>query len=336
MLQNIKTSPELFLDKTTVIIGPEKSGKSTIIKDSLFHLKDHVGEIFNISTEDLTNGTLEKLWQRAREKTSAYLAGNNMVLLEKVFTRLELDQINKDINDLIIGKNALIKHARSEYTDRNILNAKLDEIETQFTEIIKKIYKINIHNNKNILLNYDLSCEECMCMEYLYFNPKTLIVLDGISSQIKWLDDKTIHDLLFRGRYNFVTFIVSMLDYKLMDIVLLRYFHNMIHTSQKRLNLYFDEAWDSPEKKLHMRVAGREVFDKISYEKLLYIRCAFHEKYSDGCFYKYLATYRADEDFKFENKFTENSSDINGDIKKNIEKYLSKKNAGEVSIVQQF
>jgi len=316
-IDQIKLSAELFMDKTTILDGSSNSGKTTMMDDILYQLCPHMGEIHIISPTEriggktfsrrirkpfihytITDVFLDKLWKRVEIKAAAHAYGNNIVVLEKLFKKLNDSNLNRIIEKVQIKKSSIINEIYDKYLDKNMQKSKIEEIENQYTEFFRSLYKKFVYKYRNKLLSTDLSREEELCIKYAYFNPRTLLIIDDVSSEMKAkseLMQKIFGKMFFEGRHNFLTLLFSIHDDKLIDVEFRKNSVNTIFMSAKAALTYHNKPSNGVNKDTKKIVEGicKEVFtESDKFCKLIY--CRLEDK-----FYRIKAEDRKHDSFRF-------------------------------------
>lgn len=320
MLDKLTYDYKTFLDKTTILYGASGSGKSKFIIDILFHLNKHAKQIIVISPTDPTNRTysgtdddpgvvlkplihyklteqlLLKIWARQEMFSAVYSRANQFTVLEKLFHRLDLVQVRKMLDQADAMKAEKLSDIEDQYVDTNIRKKKKSEIEEQFQEFHKLVYKKYIATGKASLERMELSVDEKYALKYLSFNPRMVLILDDCSSDFKKIKSKegksVLEKMFFQNRWAYLTVLIGVHDDKLLDSELRKNAFVSIFTTAQSAYTYFKrDANAFPKATLSMVTSeSPEIFQ--GFQKLAYIRQ--HDK-----FYRVTATCRDDQKFHF-------------------------------------
>lgn len=260
--EDLTIKPELFIDKTTLIVGPSGSGKSYFIKDILHCIRKKVPQIIVICPTDSSNKTYsggmvrpplihsnlsEKLlitiWKRQEMYANLYARANQMSILEKLFKKLNLSNVNKCIDKIYMLKSSRIAEVQKEFPNRTEQKRKVDDINDEFNKVLQILYKRYISENKDFLAKQKLTPDERCALRYLDLNPRMVIVFDDCSAdfkKIKTPEGKTILGKLFyQNRWALITVIIGIHDDKLLDSELRKNAYVTIFTRSTSSSSYF-------------------------------------------------------------------------------------------------
>ncbi len=320
-IKKFEINGEDFLNKTIMLYGDSSSGKSTIIKDILYHLKPHIPNILVICpTNDLNESykgivpnslihkevsekLIKSIFERQKKVVSLFNMCNNIDNLTDIITKYlndenKIDSINNaydKINDKIINDSKMKPDEKRKY---------LDDLQKKHIINILKYYKRLISNNRNGLLKMDLNEREKKIVNYINVNPNLLLILDDCgSNSSKWNKYTEIQELFYNGRHHRITSMYALQDDILMTNSSLRKnaFIN-IFTTYKCAMSFFERSSNSfskREKKDNLEIVERIFQADDSYanrfRKFIYMK---NNEYKN---YHYTAELR--EDFLFGNKY---------------------------------
>lgn len=251
-----KRIPELnlnqsdYMDKTIVIYGPSKTGKTVITKNIMSILNGSIEQILVVAPSEpsnrsyegfvnkpfihykmdlLNNSTskrddwkekafhfLESIWKRQEMMASIYTEINKIELHESLFKRI-VDPIREEaeqkIQKIKKSQSIIIQDMKQKYPEEQIYKCKIQEINEQCDNILIKLYKDYIAIDYENIWNNDLSKEERLCLQYLHFNPRLLLIFDDCAAQLKPFFSKEIfRKLFYQNRHCFITLIISCQD----------------------------------------------------------------------------------------------------------------------------
>lgn len=248
----LQFTPSMFLDKTTVIYGPSKTGKTVQVKNIMKTINGFCDEILVVAPTEPSNGSyvgyvdaplvhyrlwladpsnpkkedgvkgslrfLEYVWKRQEMKAAIYTRANNLTTLSKLFARIpgrERADGTKYLSLLARKRSRVIEHVAEQYADdRGKQNDKRKEVNDKFKQMVILVYKKYIVPFfEHILGQEDLSEDERYSLVYISFNPRLVIIFDDCAAQLKPLFQKEVFRLLFyQNRHSFITPIVCCQD----------------------------------------------------------------------------------------------------------------------------
>jgi hypothetical protein len=305
------------LDITTLIFGGTNSGKTTIIEEILYLLKDHVPNVLVIAPktsseayskklpsrcikEDLTKEKIKKIWARQVYATQIYKIANDIKILETLFL-MAPDRESIVILEAIKRKAASVVNAiNSSNLDFGKKRAQTDAIEKLQRKKFTSIYKEAIKKNKAYIEKQDLEPRQKIALEYLDFNPRLALVIDDMSEKFQvWMrmfkksEENPIESIFYKNRHNFLTLIIAAHDDKLIDSELRKNSRVTVYTSSQSLVTSLDRksnGFTSKEKKKAMHYSTRVFSDEEekgikTHQKLCYIREGAKFKYTIASLY---------------------------------------------------
>jgi len=318
IVKPLKKNASIFKDKLTILFGPSESGKSTILDEILFYLKEDIPIAMAIVPTDAVNGGLSKRLGKPIVHTDF-----NKMLMENLFNRQgKVMQIYNKVNNINVQRKLFNKFATSR--ERKYEQYVLQEYKYAVQKInaasYEKSFKVRTkrsleyHKDERLSLLYTttirikrnryaenmemlkLSKEDAMIMKFLDFNPRILLVLDDCAAGIKkWSKDEKIRKVFFEGRHFKITSIYTFQDDKTLDSELRKQAFVNVFTTPQVANAYFERKANSftKEQRLRARAAINVVFDKdIPYRKLVYIR-------KEDAFYHNQSEMYGDKEFVF-------------------------------------
>ncbi len=304
---------QTFLDKTTILYGESKTGKSTIIIDILYQLKPFVDQIIVIAPTDPQNHTysgktvkdrvvplpcihysitdqlLKDIWARQEALTAAYMKANDKDVVESLFNRLNLRDVKCTIDDITRRRREREAEIRAQYTDQESVKTKIEEMNEDFNKLVIMIYKHYININKSSLQRMSLTKDEQFTIKYLNLNPRLVLVFDDCTEQFdRFKKHPVIQKIGFQGRWNFITTVVAChTDLNLFSAFKTNAFVS-IFTEESCVHMYFGRKSTGidKDKKRRAEDACKIAFVPIvKHQKLAIIR-------ENKTFYKFVATRR--------------------------------------------
>ena len=310
-----------FLHKSIVLYGASASGKSMIMRDILYILKDHIPNmcvvcptnnlnksydgiipsqlIYSEVTEDL----IKKIFNRQKAVVKMYNLANDISRLKTIYNKLTKKD-NSKLQLLMEGYNK-VKRKYNENGDIHISEKKIQtqELDEKHNQNLVAFYKNIINKNRSIIdKNNNLDEMEIKIINYININPNFLIILDdaAVSANI-WSKFQEVKELFFNGRHHKITFMISFQDDKLLESSLRKNAFINIFTTEIVCNSFFERTANNFTKaektkmaKLSNFIFNDEKLKNKNYKKLVYI------KDRQPSTYYVIAEYF--EDFKFGSK----------------------------------
>ena len=273
---------EHFFNKTTVIYGAPRTGKSTIIDNILYILKDHIPNVVAISPTDAANSayskripaacvhtklTLELLTnvvKRQEDRMKIYEYVNKMKNLRALFDKIP-DGLFKNkrlrfingVRTKTLGRINAIETSRvMDYPSKQ---EAIRNVKQTREEIIKMTYKDSIQKFDWSLTS--LSKKDKRFIKHLDHNPFMILVIDDCSSQMKNKKFKPILlDMFSLVRHLGLTILLALHN----DSNILPELRNIafvsIFADEENSTMFFGRGAMSPEKKATAKEISRELF----------------------------------------------------------------------------
>ena len=306
-LPEIDLHYSLFLNKATVIYGESGTGKTVILKDILYLLKNYVDQIIVFSQTDkqtrsyggtivpsvmvhdnITDELLNDIYKRQEVLASVYDKVWNMEIIESLFSRIQSD-VNGQRNAI-----AQIERAIGIIADSDIQAEDKNKKKDELMRYIKLIYKHAISENASALQKESLTEDEKYSLKYINLNPNLVILFDDCTALIdKFKKHFVINSLFFQGRHLKITTLLAIHTDKVLLPEHKKNSYVNIFTNDIAAHGYANRPSSDLDKasKIKFDNAVRVAFtDAAKYQKLLYIR-------DTRKFYRFCATPR--DQFEF-------------------------------------
>jgi hypothetical protein len=297
-----KKKPDNFINKTIVIYGKRKSGKSVIVDEIMHICKSNIVFIYviaksvtannpylgkvptNCIKSDVTKEWLEDFLKIQQNRASIYNTANDIKNLTSVFNRIKT-------NNLILLEER-IKSEAALYINRIKTNTELNygKIKEDIAKIQKikskqliELYKINIRLYKSKLLtmidNKELAKEEICVVKYLDFKPHVMLIFDDCASKFKeWCKSSTIiKEMFYEGRHYYITLVITTQSDKEVVSELRQNTSISIFTTNQAAICSFSRQSDAYPKYIKKRaeicvnrIFTNETSNGINYKKLIY------------------------------------------------------------------
>lgn len=250
-IPELNINPKAYIDKTIVIYGPSKTGKTVITKNIMKIVSNYIDQILVIAPSEPSNRSyegfvdapfihyklslsssntskkddskerafnfLDSIWQRQEMMAAIYTRSNKIEIISSLFKhvvqhiREEAEVIIENINNKRLSATDEIK---TKYADNvGLCDSKLKELDNMYTDLLLQLYKKYIHIDYENVWRADLTEDERYSLQYLCFNPRLLLIFDDCAAQLKPFFSKEIfRKLFYQNRHGFITLIICCQD----------------------------------------------------------------------------------------------------------------------------
>lgn len=265
-----------FLDKSTLIIGPSETGKTTMISHILEVLRPYVSSLFVIyptkETRDDYKGKtpnqaifesfhepwLQEVRKRQTVASSIQSKSDDIKILKQLFDKVSNDSEKNNIRN--------IETVFEDMIDGINLNEKEKFKFTHKMGLMRKLKK-TIRDRKDNICTTNLTEDQATCLKYLDFKAHTCIIFDDCSSQLKpyMMNNRNelFGDLFYRCRHLRITLIFVLHNDTIANPDYKKNAFNVIFTSKPEASAFFNRPSmysGSSEKKQH-NLAVNAIFD---------------------------------------------------------------------------
>lgn len=241
----------MFMDATTVIYGPSKTGKTVIIKNIMKALSGHVDQVIAIAPtepsnksysgfidptlihyrlflpdptkpkkDDGTRGSLRFLnyvIKRQEMMAAIYGQANDPTTLANLYAKLPReDKLEgmRHITDINTKRTKVLDSVKQQYkSDMGRYEEKTKAVNDKFKKMLILLYKKYITARYDWLYEMDLTDDERVCLTNLEFNPRLLLIFDDCAAELKPLFRyDEFRKLFYQNRHSFITVIISCQD----------------------------------------------------------------------------------------------------------------------------
>jgi ABC-type lipoprotein export system ATPase subunit len=332
-----------FLNKSIMLYGTSGSGKSTIMFDILYILKDHIPNMCLIcSTNKLNNSydgiippqliypevtedLIKKIFNRQSVVVKMWNLTNDLDRLENIYNKLT----NKENSTLQLLKDSYskIKKKINENENTHIADKKTQnqELDDSHKQNLISFYKKIINKNKPIINRQNNLDElEIKIVNYININPNFLMILDDMATTANvWSKYQEMKELFFNGRHHKITFMISFQDDKPLDSGLRKNTFINIFTTEVVCNSFFGRTANNFTKKEQNKMAKLANFifndEKLktkNYKKMVYIKdlnpnlyymlADHHEDFRFGSKHLYHLCNKVEKEKNDDDDFTDN------------------------------
>lgn len=294
-VEELQLSSETFYNKSTVLYGVTKSGKSKVIRNILKVLAPNVTQVIVICPSDLQNGDysgdglietplihyefdldlIKEVFQRNEMMSTIYKKANDLYVLERLFNKLGVDHAYGIVKQITNLRKCNIQKVHDRYLDKSKVASEVKQINEDYEEVMKRFYKTFIRKYKGNLKQSSLENDEKYCLRYLDFDPSMVVIWDDCGSVLQGLskqDKKIVNDYFVRNRHAMITTLVALQgDKQIHKDIRLNAF-NSIFTDPSTATAFFEYKENQFDKELRLR--AKEVISKslVGFQKILYVR----------------------------------------------------------------
>lgn len=243
LINHVKDSPEIYLNKSVILFGQSGTGKTVLVKHILNILKEQVpnciafvptddeedkdsySKIINprcvIRNMDMALIKMRNLFIRQTEGRKISSLIKDLNKLRSMYEKNRIDKIDLIISKTVQAtKEAKEKIKASDAYSQDQKDNQITEINKMLEERLREYYKQGIEKYKQSLFenhkngSHKLTEEEIMLLTYLRYNNNIIIIYDDCMAEIaKWGKDEEIKKIFFQGRhYNITTMFVMHSD----------------------------------------------------------------------------------------------------------------------------
>lgn len=315
------TVDNLYL-KNTMIYGATGTGKTTIIHDILFTLKDVIPSIVIFSSTAKLNGAydgivpnflihdvidiakLEEIISEQEKKVKIYKNSKDLDQLYNLFTKVASSNdrmIDKQIKDMSASAYVQINESSLPISTKK---QERNRLKSLVAERLETLYKKCIRQHRKLLLKMKVSQDDKLVIKYLDMNPNLFIGFDDVTADFtkSFQHEKVIEKIYTQGRWIMTTTAVGIHDDTKIDTSVRKGVHNSIFTTPNCATSFFNNKANSFTKEDKLKCLERVNFvfnnsdnDMPKHTKLIYLRNPTDG--SDDYVQSYLATEH--DDFRF-------------------------------------
>lgn len=256
-----------LLNKGIILYGATGTGKSRIIREFMYKTKHEFPMVVAFAPtnkekhdydaiipkplvyeDDWGLPDISNIYKRQRMASEIYNAANNIKVLQKLFKRVSSRRDENILDRIDYLKKKTIRNIKDTYTDVNMRDEKIKEIEDIFAYKITAFYKQIINPKAKKLEAQDLSEEERIALKYRNLVSKTLVVFDDAYTEIMSIikmgvkkKDDTIKNFFYKGRHAGITHWYGIQDDKI-DSELRKNAHISVFTTKQVALSYFKRS----------------------------------------------------------------------------------------------
>lgn len=224
-------NPLYFLNRTTVLYGESKSGKTTILIHILKTLSTFCDQIVVFAPTDpqhrtyssglvpsplihyaVTPRILEEIWERQEAMSAIAKKASDPEVLRRLYSRLKMPHLDSAIAQAQKVAEDAVQKIRQQYMDDAVVDKKTKEITDKISELTTLIYKRGIAENRDILRRDSrITPDEQLALDYIGFNPNLVIIFDDCSAELGVKEikkSKVFKKLFYQNRWANITVII--------------------------------------------------------------------------------------------------------------------------------
>jgi hypothetical protein len=274
-----------FLNRSVILYGASNSGKSTVIRDILYMLKNHIPNVCVICPTNDLNGSydhfipkplihtevsetlLDDILKRQSLSVKLFNMSNDLSKLRHIYSVLQ----KKDDQELERMENAYCS-VKSRVTDTRSLD------EAHAANLVA-FYKKIITKNIKYVDSLPLQETDKLLVKHININPNFLIIIDDAAvTANKWCKFNSTKELFFNGRHHRITFMIAFQDDKPLDSMLRKNAFINVFTTEQVCNTFFNRGANNFTKRERdiAEASSSKIFGDTSnkHRKLVYLRGA--------------------------------------------------------------
>jgi ABC-type dipeptide/oligopeptide/nickel transport system ATPase component len=300
--------PSAFLRKSTVLYGTSGSGKTVMIRDIMYTVRNHFARVWvfcptntlnqmytglvpnALIFDTVTIEAIRDIYEFQSVARQIYETANKIETLRGLFARIPNNQKAQLYErELIKLQETAFGKVRDMFPDPVKREEKFDKIREIMTEKLRQHYKQMIGMKADKLACMELTEEERYSLRYLGFCPDSLVIFDDAMMEVdhiikmgKKSEDATVQNFFFKGRHMFVSTIYAMQSDKMFDPDLRKNTFTSIFTRMDEGLGYFSKASNgiSPDEKRDASACTADIFseeNKRTHKKLIYLKDSPHK-----------------------------------------------------------
>jgi hypothetical protein len=298
-VRTIDNDPRNFFLKNIVLLGANKTGKTTLEVDIIFQLRKFIPNVYafagtpgayealkdiipeRLISKELTIPALEAIYKRQEEAAEVYKTANDINIMQSVFKRVAgktQQHIEQSILELVNQSMQKITSSNMGLADKKTQEKAISDIAKSFRTTL---YKGIIRKYSKILMKMKLTPAELLAVKFVDFNPNLLLIIDDCGDVLnrQMQNSKVFKALFYMYRHVYITPIFALQDDTSLEANLRKQVSLTFFTAQQCASAYFERSSNNFMKDMRMDAANliRLIFDDKNptfpkFTKLLYIR----------------------------------------------------------------
>lgn len=225
-------------DRSVIFYGPSGSGKTVLIYDIMYEARNTFPRVLvfaptNREKRDYENvipkeliyeefglDDIKELYNTQRAAAHTYNTANDIHVLKKLFLRIATPPQKAHEETIMRHKQRAVEQIKKMFQDEGIRKHKLDELEDLHKRQLIDFYKTRVIQPNIVLLRQQqLTHDEQLCVKFLNYNPRILVIFDDAMTEILTLikkgrqtNDNVILDFFYKGRWAYITHFYAFQD----------------------------------------------------------------------------------------------------------------------------
>jgi hypothetical protein len=294
----LKKDPKYFFRKIIALFGETETGKSVIMREILYLLKDKIPNVIvfaptndsnNLYTDQVAKPCifkrvsmeiLEEINLRQQKCMKIYSIANEMENMRSIFLKVADSRLKAIINGVEKEAARHLQIASNMNTDPGVRKAEEKKIKDMRDKALRSTYKLCIRaNEKQLLKDPSLTDAQKVAVKYCDHNPDILLIFDDCASFfMKHKNEELIRDMFYMPRHNGITSIMSFQGDKDIPPPLRRASHVSFFTTPACAMAYASCKDNGLDRQLRKKIEKSimRIFkpdgDMPSFRKLVYMR----------------------------------------------------------------
>jgi len=309
-LRWLPKSPEMYLDKTTIIYGAPNTGKTTLVDEVLFQLREKIPLAFVVAPTNTSNNAytgrvpskciiprLTPKWlsyflSRQKDLSEVYQRCHNLELLEPMFMKIATPQLQKRaqvIKDCAKQTLAMIS-SRINWQFAKQRTQK-GEVERMRDVMLRNLYRRALEKSKDeFKRRQGCTVEELTILDNMNCNPNAMLIFDDCASFFKEWYKQTgdmFREIFYTNRWLHLTVVITTQDDKEISTEMRKTAMLLMFTNAQMAAANFDRTsnYYTKQEKARASLCIKAVFDQpknepLHHRKLVYIRGTSEFRYT--------------------------------------------------------
>lgn len=276
-IQKLDFKVDSFLNKLTLIFGPSGTGKTVFTRALMKLLTDEIDIGIVVSETAVSNKSydgfipsclihtqlkfsdgpssitskkavdhkenfLKTIWEWQEMKVTIFNVANDLENLTSVAEKIDKRKFRKFFKKINKLSESTMVKLKKEY-DEVTASEKIDKAKEKYDDFKKLFCKNIIRENHKRIKHEKLTKEESICVQYVDFNPRILIIFDDCAAELKNIQRTDIfRKYFYQGRHKFITTVICCQDDTDMEANLRKNAFNTIFTESKVTRSYFERS----------------------------------------------------------------------------------------------
>ncbi len=308
-MPELKFTKDNLLDRTIVLNGPSKTGKTIMTLHILETLRSEIDQVIVVAPSEPSNqsytGTvnplfihhglflpggegkkekkgeggrrfLTSIWERQEMLAKLYAQANDLPTLKKLYDRTSPTPLASAVlADTDAARADALKKIAAAHGDTPLAQAQSDEINKKYSQMLAKVYKQAVLDNYAALYarRAEFSEPEMYCLTYLTINPRLLLILDDCAADIKpFFNDPIFRRYFYQNRHCFITMILCCQDDTDLAANLRKNAFITVYTNASVTRAACSRGAFAPNMIPEVERAAGQIFQGRGHRKLVYLR----------------------------------------------------------------